>query len=83
MTQGRKLPPASTRTRSPRWVPDAVLVVRAKDDATLDTVCRILQDALGSYPDLLHVLFEVDARPLTEDERMDHANKARLIPPRR
>jgi len=79
MSQGRRSifrpPPTTpdlptTRGRGPtrKWKPDAVVVVRATNEEAADTLCMILTDALASHPEKMHVLFEIDSRPLTNEE---------------
>lgn len=93
MTRGRRLPPERpppfvhidkpARGRPAKWIPDAVVRVQAKDEAIAELVVDILTDALTSHPERVHVLFEIDARELGEDERAKLGEQARLIPVRR
>jgi len=93
MSQGRRMPPAKPAPviredapqvgRPTRWIPDAQVILRAKDEATADAVCTILQDALGSHPDKIHVLIAVDPSELGEAERVEMGERAKLVPIRR
>lgn len=66
------------RGRPAKWIPNALVTVRARDPETAEAVGRILSDALSSHPDDLHVLVDIGGAELSEDDCRALADLTRL-----